>query len=192
MPISLSDLLKQSTKINHQQLEKVMVKQLRLVKTNEDYIKLLQLFYSYFGGLEEKINLYITPFKLENDFQRRKAARLSDDIKMLGGEIKEKAQNEDLPLIVNHLQAFGALYVLEGSTLGGRVIVKMLQRQLNTFENIGFTFFNGYNEKTEEMWASFKELLNKQPQNAEETEQVLNTANETFLKFKLCFEKFYE
>jgi heme oxygenase len=187
----LADLLKQGTKINHQQLEKLMVKQLRLVKTNEDYIKLLQLFYSYFGGLEDKINLYISPGTFESDFQRRKAARLSEDIKMLGGGINEKTQNEDLPQIENQLQAFGALYVLEGSTLGGRVIVKMLQSQMNTLNNIGFTFFKGYNDETEERWASFKELLNKQPQNTTETEQVVSAANETFEKFTLCFEKKY-
>lgn len=192
MKKQLSDILKQTTKVNHQELEKLVVKQLRLVKTIEDYIKLLQLFYSYFGGLEDKINLYISPGNLENDFQRRKAARLCEDIKMLGGEIKEKVQNEGLPHIENHLQAYGALYVLEGSTLGGRVIVKMLQRQLNTDEETGFTFFTGYNDKTEEIWASFKELLNKLPQNDNGKEQIIKAANETFLKFKLCFHRNYD
>ncbi len=187
----LADLLKQETKTNHQQLEKMLVKQMRLISTKEDYVKLLQLFYSYFGALEEKINQFIIPHHLEEEhqFQRRKTIRIAEDITVSGGVVKDKAKEEDLPEIMNRLQAFGALYVIEGSTLGGRVIAKMMQRQMDTNDLEGFTFFHGYGDETESRWTNFRELLNEQPDSLEDKEIMIRTADETFEKFKCWIEK---
>ena len=189
--LPLSDLLKQETKVNHQQLEKLLIKQMRLISNKIGYVKLLQLFYSYFGALEEIINQYILPQQMEEDhhFQRRKTDRIAEDIIVSGGTVPEKCTDEDLPEIRNVLQAFGALYVIEGSTLGGSVIAKMMQRQINTDAKDGFTFFYGYGEETESRWAIFQQLLNNQSVNKADKEVVLQAADETFGKFKLWIEK---
>ena len=189
--ILLSDLLKQETKVNHQQLEKLLVKQMRLINTIEGYVKLLQLFYSYFGALEEKINYFILPIQMEEEhsFQRRKAIRLADDIIASGGIVNKKCADKDLPEIRNHLEAFGALYVIEGSTLGGRVITKMMQRQIATESLEGFSFFNGYGDDTEYRWSSFRELLNDQAHNDDDKKVVVQAADDTFAKFKGWIEK---
>lgn len=189
--IVLANLLKQETKVNHQQLEKLLVKQMRLISKKEEYVKLLQIFYSYFGALEEKINKYILPHHLEEEhqFQRRKTDRIADDIVVSGGVVQEKAREYDLPEINNHLQALGALYVIEGSTLGGRVITKMMQRQLETDSMEGFTFFHGYGDETESRWATFKELLNDKARNIADTETVIRAADNTFAKFHMWIEK---
>jgi heme oxygenase len=186
----LSDLLKQETKANHQQLEKMLVRQMKSVSTMEGYIKILQLFYCYFGGLEEKINNFIIPQQMEEEhfFQRRKAIRLVNDIKVLGGIVKEKCTDKDLPEISNDLQAFGALYVIEGSTLGGRVITKMMQRQVDTESLHGFSFFTGYGDETELRWSSFKQLINNQGYNQDDKKVVVEAANDTFVKFKRWIE----
>lgn len=189
--ILLADLLKQETKVNHQQLEKILVKQMRLISNQPEYVKLLQLFYSYFGALEEKINQFILPHQMEEEhqFQRRKTTKIAEDIVASGGTVNNKCADGDLPKIKDHLQAFGALYVIEGSTLGGRVIAKMMQRQMDTNTLEGFTFFHGYGDETESRWARFRELLNAQPDNAEDKEVVIRAADETFEKFKLWIEK---
>ena len=187
----LSEIIKEHTKSSHRQLEKVMVKQLRAIQTNEDYIKLLQLFYSYFGALEDEIGQYLKADQFREDFQRRKASRLIEDIKALGGRPEKKAKQADLPVIENRLQAFGALYVIEGSTLGGQVIVKMLERQMTTNRKSGFTFFNGYGEETAKRWTSFKNLLDEQVRDETEARQILEAADVTFEKFKVMFEKHY-
>ena len=186
----LSDLLKQETKVNHQQLEKLLINQMRLISNRTGYVKLLQLFYRYFGALEERINQYIFPQQLEEQhhFQRRKTDRIAEDIIVSGGIIQEKCTDEDLPEIKNALQAFGALYVIEGSTLGGKVIAKMMQRQLNTDSSEGFTFFYGYGDETEKRWAIFQQLLNNQTVNKADKEVVLRASDETFAKFKLWIE----
>lgn len=190
MSQSLSELLKDATKTNHQQLEKIVVKKLKLISNDEEYIQFLQAFYSYFGALEDKIDQLI-PTGLEHDFQRRKTERLADDIKIFGGIVPEKVADTELPEIKNSLQAYGALYVIEGSTLGGRVIAKMLHKQLDTDQQEGFSFFTGYGELTESRWATFKELLNRQPANQNENEQILAAADRTFAKFKSWMEKCY-
>lgn len=185
----LSEQLKQFTRPNHQQLEKMLVTQLRSINTQKEYVKLLQLFYSYFGALEDKINQYIGPDKLADYFQRRKTESIASDIKKLGGTIHEKAKDQDLPKIEGHLQAFGALYVIEGSTLGGKIISQMMAKQLNIENTTGMSFFNGYGNDTELMWASFKESLNNQFQNQLDIDVIISAADDTFLKFKLWIEK---
>ena len=187
----LAELLKNETKVNHQQLEKSLVKQMRLINTREEYVKLLQVFYGYFGALEEKINEFILPHHLEEEhqFQRRKTKNIAEDIDVYGGSIPEKATDKDLPEITNHLQAFGALYVIEGSTLGGKVIAKMMQRQMEMDAKEGFSFFHGYGDETESRWASFKELLNNQATDIIEKEKVVKAADETFAKFQMWIDK---
>ena len=182
----LAEILKQETKVNHQELEKLLVKQIKLIQTKNEYIKLLQLFYSYFGGLEEKINEFIVPQNLEREhhFQRRKTKSIEKDLLVLGGSVAEKTVEKALPEMTNQLHAFGALYVIEGSTLGGRIIAKMMQRQLKTEAGEGFSFFYGYGDETESRWVSFKELLNTQATEISDKKQVVRAANDTFAKFK--------
>jgi len=180
----LADQLKKATLANHQQLEKMLVGQMRAVRSKEDYINLLQLFYSYFGGLEEQIDLYISTRELPDYKQRRKSAALANDIKSLGGTPVSLANLEDLPPIQNTRQAYGALYVIEGSTLGGKIISKMMAQQLGITDGSGLSFFSGYADDTETMWDKFKQALNQQADNSEQASQVIDTANETFARFK--------
>ena len=58
-------------------------------------------------------------------------------------------------------QAFGALYVLEGSKLGGRYILKDLSNRLGSDIEGMDAFFTGYGPDTVVRWASFKGSLDK-------------------------------
>ncbi|WP_454804142.1 biliverdin-producing heme oxygenase [Mucilaginibacter phyllosphaerae] len=183
----LSDKLKEETKTNHQILEKALVGQLKAVRTTQEYANLLKLFYGYFGGLETRINEVIDTNLLPDSTERRKTQAIADDIKALGGEAPDTATGDDLPTINIHLEALGALYVIEGSTLGGKIISKMMQQQLGLVT--GFSFFAGYGEKTEQMWDVFKQALNRQAENPEQEAVVIAAANQTFLKFGEWFNK---
>lgn len=184
-----SHLLKQATRINHQQLEKAVVQKIKKIETRKDYIELLQHFHGYFGALEEKIDRLVVDGLDEHQFQRRKATRLANDIETLGGTVKEKASEDDLPSIENYYQALGALYVIEGSTLGGRVIVNLVKKQLKDPTDKGFSFFNGYGDETENRWAAFKNLLDEALNNKDGKKQLLEAADATFEKFKAWIEK---
>ncbi|AMR30675.1 hypothetical protein A0256_04185 [Mucilaginibacter sp. PAMC 26640] len=178
----LADKLKEETKINHQILEKALVGNLKAIRSETEYADLLKLFYGYFGGLETRINEFIDTGLLPDSHQRRKTAALGHDLEDLGSDLPAKASGEWLPTIKMHLQALGALYVIEGSTLGGKIISKMMQQHLGLTDK-GLSFFAGYGEQTEQMWDTFKEVLNQQAQNPEEEAVVIAAANETFLKF---------
>jgi heme oxygenase len=185
----LAEQLKKDTLQSHQQLEKMLVGRMKAIRSQEDYVKLLQLFYTYFGGLETLIDQYIDTNELSDYTERRKAKALANDIETLGGHPMSKASGENLPQIKNKLQAYAALYVIEGSTLGGKIISKMIAQQLGISNGEGLSFFNGYGDDTETKWGSFKDALNKLPKSSEEDKLVIDSANETFEKFKQWAEK---
>jgi heme oxygenase len=60
-----------------------------------------------------------------------------------------------LPPLDTRAQLLGALYVLEGSTLGGQVITRQLAQAGITTR----TYFTGYAEQTGPMWKAFCQLL---------------------------------
>jgi heme oxygenase len=57
-------------------------------------------------------------------------------------------------------EALGALYVIEGSTLGGRVILQRLAPILGVSAAWAGSFLNGYGRRTGSMWQAFVASLN--------------------------------
>ena len=51
--------------------------------------------------------------------------------------------------------AVGALYVLEGATLGGQVVLRRVAPRLGLVEATGAAFYTGYGARTGAMWQSF-------------------------------------
>jgi len=185
----LADILKKDTLANHHQLEKMLVGRMKTIRTTQDYIDLLHLFYSYFGGLEKQIDQHLDRNLLPDYEQRRKSASLAHDIEALGGTPPQTANGAALPTINSPLHAIAALYVIEGSTLGGKFISKMIAQQLNITDGKGLSFFNSYGPDTETMWNVFKDALNKQTTAANEQNEVVDAANKTFAKFKVWAER---
>ena len=179
----LSNQLKIRTLAPHQELEKVLIQRMRTMRSLDDYIKLLQFFYSYFGALEDRINLYIGSAELPDYLQRRKSESLAADILALGGELPIKTAVTDLPVIENRLQAFGALYVMEGSTLGGQIISQMITKHLG-IDDKGLLFFQSYGGNLTTMWDTFKLILNRQADNEADAEILITAADATFRQFK--------
>ncbi len=62
-----------------------------------------------------------------------------------------------LPPLPTFSHRVGALYVLEGATLGGRVILKHLQRSLGAAAPLAF--YTGYGEATGPRWKEYLERL---------------------------------
>jgi heme oxygenase len=184
----LSDKLKIRTLASHQELEKALVQRMRAMRTMEDYIALLQIFYSFFGALEERISIYVSASELPDYLQRRKSESLAVDICSLGGVLPEKVSISEMPAIDNHLQAFGALYVMEGSTLGGQIISQMIAKQLGIQEK-GLSFFQSYGKDISTMWATFKLTLDKQANNEADEERIIAAADDTFHKFKAVMDR---
>lgn len=73
-------------------------------------------------------------------------------------------------------QVLGAVYVMEGSTLGGQLISRHL-KTLDITPERGGRFFNGYQSRTGEMWKQTRHLLESQ---STDPLQVVEGARITF------------
>lgn len=177
----ISALLKESTKQPHLALEKKIIAKLKNVRSEKDYSEVLQYFYQYFSTLEQHIAPYLTTELLPDSEQRRKAELLANDIAETGGNTVFDSANITMPQIENEVEALGALYVMEGSTLGGPVIVNMLRDKMGITN--GISFFNGYGDDTQAMWQRFVATINNRVVEQEEQEQMIAAANDTFLQF---------
>ena len=72
----------------------------------------------------------------------------------------------------------GAMYVMEGSTLGGQYIAKHLEKTFQFTTGEGNAYFRGYGEHTGEMWNAFKTILIKVPE--DESAEVIAAAKAMF------------
>jgi heme oxygenase len=179
----LSDKIKEATKKAHQQLEVLVVKRLKAIRGNEDYANLLKHFYAYFSRVEQAIVPFISAEVLPDHAFRRNASYLKKDIEALGGTIDELPPAQ-VPIITNTISALGALYVMEGSVMGGRIIVQMLEKAGITE---GISFFSGYGEATGQMWQRFTAVLNSHASTEADERQAIDAANATFSKFGEVF-----
>jgi heme oxygenase len=194
--MQLTDKLKKITEAVHAASEKKMVLALKRINTPEDYVYMLNWLYGFYAPLEHMIRQQLNSGNFPDMVKRSRAEYLLWDIKefdVKGFEIKESNTHTQTPEICDHLpvidsyaRALGALYVLEGSTLGGRIIAGMVSRQLNTLK--GLSYFNGYGAETGKMWQAFKAFLNR-PWPPHERHEIIAAAEDTFITFKNWIDK---
>ncbi|MEN3942817.1 biliverdin-producing heme oxygenase [Prosthecobacter sp. SYSU 5D2] len=158
--MALLTTLKTKTAEKHLALEAQM-DITRHFKTRDDYRHLLERFYTLYAPLEARLAEAVDWQQAGFDFDdRRKTPWLVEDLAHLGAEPQEGldlAECQTLPQVSGLANAIGCLYVLEGSTLGGQVISRLLQQHLPiTLEN-GGRFFAGYGAKTLPNWRLFGE-----------------------------------
>lgn len=92
--------------------------------------------------------------------QRRKTPLLRRDLMVLAALSGDLSGSPLLAsLAFDQPSAWGTLYVLEGSTLGGRIILRNVERTLGLTADSGAAFYNGYGERTGERWKVFVEEI---------------------------------
>lgn len=175
----LNNEIKAATKAAHQQLEKAVVLRLKNIRSDVDYAEFLKHFYAYFYVVEQAIAPFITAEVLPDYAERRNSAYLRRDIEALGSNLSELPAAV-APTVNTTVEALGAMYVLEGSIMGGPYIVQLLQKQGIAK---GFSFFSGYGETMGRMWGGFTAVLNTAAVSPEQREAAISKASETFSKF---------
>jgi heme oxygenase len=68
-----------------------------------------------------------------------------------------------LTCLHNSAHALGSLYVMEGSSLGGRSIQRNVERCLGADVHASSSYFRGYGTQTGAMWQSFLARLDQAP-----------------------------
>lgn len=116
--------------------------------------------------------------------RRRKAPRLAADLAALGVDVTSQPPAA-VPSITTLAQALGALYVLEGSTLGGRVIHRHLAATLPEVARTATSFLTVYDD-TGAMWHAFQEHVSHAAA-PRDHDAIVATAGETFAAVQRAF-----
>ena len=124
--------------------------------------------------------------------RRRKSNVIEEELQSMHENLH--AINEDVPLprIDNIAGALGAMYVLEGSTMGGKIISKILAENLGK-QPSDIRFFNYYGDDTDVLWGQFVQSLNMFADELEDAGKgvVISVARNTFHCFKAWIEYYY-
>jgi heme oxygenase len=178
----LHEHLKLKTRSAHQAVEATLMRRIKAIRTVDDYTRLLQIFYGLYAPLERAIDAQIADHPRVDLSARRKASWILRDYTFFNGS-DEIDVCEGLPEIGSFHQALGAMYVLEGSTLGGSFISRMIVQQLKVAPDGGFSFFQGYGDETNSMWKGFLRWL-EMPFTEEQQQLIISSAENTFVTFK--------
>jgi heme oxygenase len=130
----------------------------------EDYRRCLAAFYRLYRPLEAALAAFDDWTSIGVEIAARAhTPRLAVDLSALGldPQALPDARSAALPVLSNFATALGALYVLEGSTLGGRVILRLLQERLGERIRDASAFFGGHGARTAESWKEFKQSLDR-------------------------------
>ncbi|MDV7697194.1 biliverdin-producing heme oxygenase [Chryseobacterium soli] len=175
----VSEYLKKNTAEYHDAAEKLFnsEKIFNRTFTLEDYKKIINTNYLMLLHSEDKIfnNLadkYAEKLQLNN---RKKLPLIEKDLESLS--LENQTASHDLEFSNEH-EALGAMYVIEGSTLGGNVIAKQLSKT-EGFDHVSFNFFGCYQENTGPMWKNFKEVLDTEVRE-ENYHEVLSGAKKLY------------
>jgi len=77
-------------------------------------------------------------------------------------------------------EALGIMYVLEGSTLGGKILYKHINQELGLSYENGASYFWGYGQKTGILWKNFISTLAGYAVEENCEEEIIATAIQTF------------
>lgn len=177
----LHEILRTETRQEHTLIES-SIDLLKFTANRQDYISLLKAFFGFYQPVEKIFT------ELENDFTsigihinyRLKLPLLIKDLTTLGvcqNEMNSIPLNPGPQKISDLYQAMGVLYVLEGSTMGGKIIHRKV-REANILTSDDLCFHNPYGPANMSQWNDFKAKLDLLPENKHPL--ILKSAKETF------------
>ncbi|WP_269236194.1 biliverdin-producing heme oxygenase [Flavobacterium flavigenum] len=162
--VFLSDL-KNQTSDSHRKLESLPISAsiLSPEMKKSDYIDYLSLMYDVHKSTENVIFPLLPEIITDLD-QRRKSHLIEEDLAFL--QYNKTGSND----IFNTSKitipfALGILYVIEGSSLGGRFILKNISKIPGLENNQGTHYFQGYGDKTGTFWKNFLGFLSEYEEN---------------------------
>lgn len=168
--------LKAQTADSHKNLEQLTVSASILSPDMkiEDYNHYLSLMHDVHKSTEEVIFPLLTEVIADLE-ERKKTFLIEQDLLFLNSHKTNSTtifQVKDLTIPF----ALGILYVVEGSTLGGRFILKNVSANPQLSGNGGVSYFNGYGEKTGSYWKSFLKMLSEYENNNNCAEEIIKGA----------------
>lgn len=179
------EYLKQATRPEHEGTEDT-VALMDPALTRADYVRTLQQMYGAVRGWDDWATQHAPPTLLSLLEGRRRSPLIEADLDYLGAEIPA-LKHRPTPWFSSDVHSqpearyasfLGAMYVMEGSTLGGQYIARHVEQALGLQPGAGNAYFRGYGDQTGAMWKSFKTVLAAVPDT--HTELVVQSAKRMF------------
>ena len=173
--------LREETAVAHRQLEALLdlgSPQLSI----ERYIRILQGFLAIFAPWEEALTRHCPEQFAPIWRGRQRSHLLQADLATLGAEA-DPTLAELIPSPPDFQDAgtwLGAMYVLEGSRLGGQHISRHLEASFGWSGGAGYSFFRG---KKDEVASHWRALLGLLEENSNQSNQIVYGAHRTFIDF---------
>jgi heme oxygenase len=147
--------------------------------------RLVAGFYGFYEPWEREAGAVLSRAGLAGVMEgRRKVPALEEDLRYYGGESMDLLSVRRcgrMPDISSAEKALGSMYVLEGSTLGGQIIVRHLREQVSGLEGGGgCSFFASYGADVGVMWRRFQGVL-REHSSASTDDAMVAAACETFV-----------
>lgn len=161
--------------------------------TIDGYRQRLTQFYGFYAPLEEILKDFIKrqPQKADKynmspcareamTMRLNKTALLQRDLRYLGAEIENLPLCRSLPSTETQAEVLGCVYVMEGATLGGRLITQHVRTTLGITPTTGGSFFDGYGDETGVMWQGMRQMLVKSASDTDTEDTLVASAIATF------------
>jgi len=174
--------LRAKTSDSHTNLEKLPVSMSITSPdiTNASYAHYLDLMHDVIKQLEQEIYPVISSIVTDLD-SRVKLDLIEKDLAVLD-HVKTAFSNPfgDSRKLHSVPFAMGIMYVVEGSTLGGRYILKNIESALKLDDTNGALYFAGYGNKTGSTWKNFINVLTAYEQENHVGDEIIAGADFAF------------
>ncbi|WP_223752702.1 biliverdin-producing heme oxygenase [Myxococcus sp. RHSTA-1-4] len=187
--MSLLRRLKTETRSHHERTEAAV----RLMDSNltpAGYRRHLEALHGFYVPLEAELSTRLAEsVPALRAHERWKVPLLEADLRALGHDEASLARLSRcslLPSLSGVPEALGCFYVLEGSTLGGQLILRHLRSRFADLPVGPFAFFSAYGEEVGPMWRAFGQALTQAAAEAASGDfdaRVVKGARDTFDAF---------
>jgi heme oxygenase len=149
-----------ATRASHDALERD-VKAVERLSQERSRLDLMLAYYAMYAPAEAGLKPHLCDVTDLNFDERCKATILGDDLRALGVRtLPEPSRRDELPFFSNIAHALGFAYVLEGASLGGRVIRRHASAGGAVLDHI--RFFDVYGAETGRRWKEFCAVLERE------------------------------
>ena len=147
----------------------------------DHYTAYLKKLYGFICGFENNVFSQLPSFLPDIEL-RKKAHLIASDL------LFHHQNTQDIAVLPEAFfktryptkaAAWGGMYVLEGSTLGGQIIKRHLQKNGDSWFT-GSLYFTAYGAETGSFWKTFLQHLGEAAKNPVDAEQIIESAVQTF------------
>lgn len=176
-------LLREETQCQHRSLEQTLPWQ-EICSDSRCYVDFLARFYGFYLAWEPLAKAQLRRDAREFMEPRRKTPLLAKDLRWFGWRERDFAavavMAPERLCIQGEAAALGSCYVLEGSTLGGQILSRELERRLGLRDGEGYSYFRSYGAGIRDAWNRFGDFLCEKVASEQEVSAAVAGAKQTF------------